>query len=199
MPIFLRLSTLFRQILFVWGMSALGFAPTYEPVSVCEVLDHPKEFFNRSVMVAGILEGSKRHGWFLLDNAGETPCGSLARLGRDVSPLIRLEEVGEDSEIEGGPVEFQTDDESARLMFESQREAAAHPDLRAVMIVAGLLRVKGDFEVERLPNGGYIGSGYGPSGVAPAQLVVKTVLRTAMVPIGRADSQVVDWIRRAKL
>lgn len=158
-----------------------------EPLSVCSVLDNPAKYAGALVTLRGGLQGGRRHGLYLVESPSGSQCVSLSQFGPDVAALVKLEGYVKGSEIEGGGVGFETGQGQIRKMQERLDSIKGLDNVQLIVTIRGLVRIKGPFMIERTAGGGYWGSGYGEQGWAPAQLVVKSVLDSVIVPTNRLN------------
>jgi hypothetical protein len=110
----------------------------------------------------------------LSDNVGDKQCIGVQRQGHTWPPQIALDQYVRGSEIEGGPVKFESDfAQIDGILSEPRRAAKGRDDLSIEVTFVGQLRSKKSIRILRSEDGWYMGTGYGQGGQYPALLVIR--------------------------
>jgi len=145
------------------------------PITVCEALTNINEHRDKIVAVRAVLLGGY-HSEFLKDSESDEPCDGVKKKGYVGPPAIAITQYTESSDVEGGPVTFESKTEEIKsALAEARKRVKADPSLAIVATFTGQLRARKDVRILRNPEGWYYGSGYGQNGQYPALLVLMTV------------------------
>ena len=146
-----------------------------KPMSVCEVLSNLIHYRWRLVAIQGILRGGTPHGWFLQDNAEDKSCATVEKQGRTWPPEMALVQFTRGSDLEDGPVNFESDTtQIENILSEAKRIVKGRDDWMIVATFIGELRSRKGIRIIRTKKGWYEGDEYAQSGQYPALLVLRT-------------------------
>lgn len=149
-------------------------------VSVCQVLADPQTFDGKLIRLRGVVVGTDEGGFL----GAPLQCSKAYKTGDHVWPSwVALTGPGSRQRLHN-PL-FVYDPESEQVPFDKYRLLQKkYPDRCLLLTDAGLFETRADWSKSRAvyPNGSSKYVGFGNDGVAPAQLLLKSVVDVEVDP-----------------
>jgi len=161
---------------------ALSSLAAEKPLTVCEILSNLDTYRGKMITIRGVMIGGHRHGWTLYDyDQGQNGCPDVLKRGLRWPSSISLS-WPTDPNPEDGPIIFQPDLGMIERSLAKIQKIQGSDDVWIIATIHGELRARNDIVIFHGDDGSYYGSGYGPGGQDPAQLMIERVSDLQSVP-----------------